>query len=257
MSVLTSPVPLHLTQTSAFRVGVLQVQPGFTDLSTGTPSVTSWFWDFGDGGTSSAPNPTHNYTTAGTYSVLLLVGNGAAVDSIRKNIIISDPPSITVSPTNICPGGSVTLFPITTASGAATYVWSPATDLSSATTKAPKCTTPVTRTYTVTVTDTTGCQASTTVRVTVLTAPSISAVPLGSATICEGDSVRLSGTGGTSYTWSPGHLVSDSTDPAPLYQMYNNHIVHRDGFRRNVYKHRYFNDHGGTRASSRYHFSHR
>src|ERR1035437_1138886 len=39
----------------------------FTDESTGSPST--WAWDFGDGGTSSEQNPTHTYSTSGTYTV--------------------------------------------------------------------------------------------------------------------------------------------------------------------------------------------
>ncbi|WP_292465926.1 PGF-pre-PGF domain-containing protein [Methanolobus sp.] len=45
----------------------------FTDLSTNSP--TAWAWDFGDGATSSAQNPTHTYTSAGNYAVSLNVSN--------------------------------------------------------------------------------------------------------------------------------------------------------------------------------------
>lgn len=40
----------------------------FTDNSTG---ATAWFWDFGDGSTSTAQNPSHAYYTAGDYVVSL------------------------------------------------------------------------------------------------------------------------------------------------------------------------------------------
>ena len=51
----------------------------FTDASTNTP--TSWAWDFGDGGTSSAQNPTHTFSTAGTYTVTLIPANAAGTGS--------------------------------------------------------------------------------------------------------------------------------------------------------------------------------
>jgi len=53
----------------------------FTD---NTPNATSWNWDFGDGTTSNQQNPTHFYTTAGTYWVSLVAGNGVCygADSI-------------------------------------------------------------------------------------------------------------------------------------------------------------------------------
>ena len=41
----------------------------FTDSTTNNP--TSWNWDFGDGNSSTAQNPTHVYATAGTYDVKL------------------------------------------------------------------------------------------------------------------------------------------------------------------------------------------
>ena len=47
----------------------------FTDSSTGT-SITNRRWDFGDGNVSNyvvATNPSHRYSSAGTYSVNLTV----------------------------------------------------------------------------------------------------------------------------------------------------------------------------------------
>ncbi|MFT5821266.1 MAG: gliding motility-associated-like protein [Crocinitomix sp.] len=40
----------------------------FTDLST---LPDTWFWDFGDGATSTLQNPIHNYTSGGTFTVTL------------------------------------------------------------------------------------------------------------------------------------------------------------------------------------------
>jgi PKD repeat protein len=52
----------------------------FTDQSTGDP--TSWSWDFGDGGSSTAQNPLHEYATAGTYTVSLTVTSEAGTDTL-------------------------------------------------------------------------------------------------------------------------------------------------------------------------------
>jgi PKD repeat protein len=49
--------------------GAAPLAVNFVNTSTG--DVTAWQWDFGDGTSSSAQNPSHTYTTAGTYSPVL------------------------------------------------------------------------------------------------------------------------------------------------------------------------------------------
>jgi C1A family cysteine protease/uncharacterized membrane protein len=54
----------------------------FTDSSTGSP--TSWNWNFGDGSTSTAKNPSHTYTSAGTYTVSLNATNSAGSNTLTR-----------------------------------------------------------------------------------------------------------------------------------------------------------------------------
>jgi len=54
----------------------------FTDLSWWSP--TSWDWSFGDGGTSEAQHPSHEYTTANTYTVGLTAYNACGQDTETK-----------------------------------------------------------------------------------------------------------------------------------------------------------------------------
>ncbi len=60
----------------------------FTNTSTGTGSL-SYFWNFGDGGTSTATNPSHNFTSGGSYTVTLIVKNsyGCTDTLIKPNAI--------------------------------------------------------------------------------------------------------------------------------------------------------------------------
>ena len=61
----------------------------FTDTSTG--DVSSWLWDFGDGETSTEQNPTHRYSSAGTYTVTLTATGPAGSDSeIKVDYIVID-----------------------------------------------------------------------------------------------------------------------------------------------------------------------
>lgn len=58
----------------------------FTDQSSGAP--TSWSWNFGDGGNSSAQNPSHTYTSAGNYTVTLTATNAQGSDNeVKTNYV--------------------------------------------------------------------------------------------------------------------------------------------------------------------------
>jgi len=59
----------------------------FTDLSTNNP--TSWNWNFGDGDTSTAQNPSHTYLASGTYNVTLIACNAFGCDTtVFNNYIV-------------------------------------------------------------------------------------------------------------------------------------------------------------------------
>jgi PKD repeat protein len=64
------------------RSGLVPLTVEFEDGSAGGP--TAWAWDFGDGGTSTAQNPSHEYTTIGTYTVTLTVTNTLGDDTMTK-----------------------------------------------------------------------------------------------------------------------------------------------------------------------------
>lgn len=95
----------------------------FTDTSTGNP--TSWTWNFGDNQTSTARNPSHIYTTAGTYTVTLTVTNSGGSNTTSRQINVSvAPPTVdfTFSPTSPTTSTPVT-FTQQTSGGATTFAW--------------------------------------------------------------------------------------------------------------------------------------
>jgi len=131
-----------------------KVVVSFTDTSL--EDITSWAWDFGDGGTSTSQNPQHTYTTAGEYTVSLTVTNNAGSDTATQDITIwiggpevlydaQDASSATAD------DGEVTL----TVSGAEplSYLWSDGGTGKDRTGLAPG-------TYSVTVTDNNGCETT-------------------------------------------------------------------------------------------------
>ena len=64
----------------------------FTDGSTDSNNdITTWAWDFGDGNTSSAQNPVHAFSAAGTYDVKLTVTDrGERSNEVMHSVTVSD-----------------------------------------------------------------------------------------------------------------------------------------------------------------------
>ena len=60
----------------------------FEDASTLLPS--SWSWSFGDGSTSERQNPTHTYSHAGLYDVVLTVSNHVGADTGSQTVSVRD-----------------------------------------------------------------------------------------------------------------------------------------------------------------------
>jgi PKD repeat protein len=70
--------------------GTVPLTVQFTDESTeGGSAIASWIWDFGDGHSSRASNPTHTYDSIGTYTVALTVENSTEGDTEVKTSYIS------------------------------------------------------------------------------------------------------------------------------------------------------------------------
>lgn len=59
----------------------------FADESKFSPN--SWFWQFGDGNTSTQRNPSHMYAKAGTYKVSLRVTNSTGFDTTSSMITVN------------------------------------------------------------------------------------------------------------------------------------------------------------------------
>jgi PKD repeat protein len=123
-------------------------------------------WNFGDGHTGTGTSVIHNFTTAGSYTITATVADTADVcsDSSSTSVSVSNINSCSASINSTSFG---TLFTLSTSvvqgAGPYTYQWSCSSDSSfSSTSPDPTTTVPVNTptTYCVTVTDTTGCQAT-------------------------------------------------------------------------------------------------
>jgi hypothetical protein len=126
--------------------------------------ASSYLWDNGAGNgaiQNVTPTQTTVYTVTGTDA-----NNCSNTDNVT--ITVEDVPTVTVSSSNlsICPGGTVSM----TASGADSYIWSPTSGLSSATSAAVVATPSTTTTYTVEGTNNCGTDTED-ITVTVLPTP--------------------------------------------------------------------------------------
>jgi hypothetical protein len=130
--------------------------------------------------------------------------NGCSSYSNPISVNVQQAPNASIvayGPTTFCAGGSVNLA----CSGGGTYAWSNA-----ATTQGISATT--SGVYQLVITGTNGCTStSNAINVTVLPVPTALITPSGSTTFCEGGSVDLVASGGTSYAWSNNQTTSTIT----------------------------------------------
>ena len=82
-----TPTPAGKAPDVDFDVSVNGLDARFKNHTKG---AASWTWDFGDGSTSTARNPSHAYAHAGTYHVVLrAVGESGGTDSLTKTVVVA------------------------------------------------------------------------------------------------------------------------------------------------------------------------
>ncbi len=114
-STAVSTVTLNASPQAGFNgadEGCAPLDVSFTNTSA---NIAGSFWDFGDGGNSTATNPVHYYSSPGTYNVSLLVTNAAGCsNSITQQAIVKVYPNPTailnVSDTSISESDPVVYF---------------------------------------------------------------------------------------------------------------------------------------------------
>ncbi len=187
----------------------------FTDTSK---SANSWSWNFGDGGTSTAQNPVHTYTAAGTYTVTQIAFNGANSDTVIQPNYITVYPSataaFTASSTTVCVGQAATFTNSST--NATSYTWNFGDGGSSAATN-PTHTYTSTGTYTVSLIAITsnGCNDTINQPITVLSS-SVTSTFSQSPNGCAPVTINFTNTslGATGYVWNFGNGQTATTTTA-------------------------------------------
>ena len=161
---------------------------------------TSYLWSGNNATTQS-----NAILTSGNYTVTVMNAAGCTATSTPTTVIVNPLPVATITPsgaTTFCQGGNVVL----TAGPATgvTYLWS-----NGLTT--PTITATASGNYSVVVTSSAGCSATATaVTVTVNALPLAAISTIGATTFCQGGSVTLMATPGTSYLWSGSGATTQS-----------------------------------------------
>jgi len=86
--------PLQATAAAVPTSGQIPVNVAFTGTATGGTPPYSYSWNFGDGSaTSTAQNPSHTYTAAGTYKATLTVTDSASpVHTATSSVTVTATP---------------------------------------------------------------------------------------------------------------------------------------------------------------------
>jgi gliding motility-associated-like protein len=231
----TSPVAVTVNPLPVATPGAAVTLCGGGSAQLGAAAVAgnTYSWSPAAGlssATSANPTVTLTNTTGAplTQTYTLTTTNAAGCTSTATVVVTANPLPIAVpgAAATYCSGGTVQLGAAPVAG--LTYSWSPSMGLTSANAANPSVTltnttgTPITQTYTLTVTNpATGCQATGTVAVTVNPLPV--ATPGAAVTFCAGGSAQLGGAAvaGTTYSWSPAAGLSSATSANPTVTLPN------------------------------------
>jgi hypothetical protein len=201
----TSPLNSALT----VATNTVFCQGDSTLLSVAAQSGMSYQWKNNTVNVNGATNPSYYAKAAGNYMVAITGGTNCSTSSLSQSIAVTAAPVLTVIATSsaVCMGQPVTI----TASGADTYTFTGGISNSVAFTPTASATYSISGTSTLT-----ACKAKTTKSITVNALPSITGVT-SSSMICSGQTTTLSITGtlGTTYTWTPGNLNGASVAVSP------------------------------------------
>lgn len=115
VEVLPNPV-------SAFSYEVIG---DIVDFSNQSQNANSYNWNFGDGESSTDPNPLHVYQQDGTYDVTLIVTGPCGTDTFTSTVVVSTLPTagFSASQTGGCQPFEVQFFNSST-SNATEFLWS-------------------------------------------------------------------------------------------------------------------------------------
>lgn len=200
---ITQPTAISTSISSSTNVSCNGGSDGSATVSVSggtTPYAYSW--------TSGSTSATASSLAAGTYTCTVTDAGGCVK---TQTVTITEPTVLSVSTSVVnssCSGsdGSITLS-VSGGTPGYTYSWSTGATTQNVSGLSAGV-------YTVTITDTNGCQISKTSTVTTSNPPTITASS-ADASLCSGGSTTLTAGGGATYSWMPGSLSGSSVNVSP------------------------------------------
>ncbi|MBK9146624.1 MAG: PKD domain-containing protein [Flavobacteriales bacterium] len=113
------------------NVGIQVANLCFGETSVLTPvigtdpgnPVTNWAWDFGDGGTSTLQSPTHQYASAGPYTITLSVTTPYCGNTGTQAVNVQARPNASFTPVPVLGCSPMNVSFTNTSTGATQYLW--------------------------------------------------------------------------------------------------------------------------------------
>ncbi|MFC2111556.1 hypothetical protein ACFLQ5_03810, partial [Bacteroidota bacterium] len=150
---------------------------------------------------TASPTVSTNYSIVGTAS------NGC-LDTIQIPVVVNNRPTVTATAASsgICINDTTSI----NASGAVSYSWYPAANISGTSGNPVSVFPPATTTYHAIGTDANGCKDTAHIPITVNPLPEMIMSPKSSV-ICKGDTAYISASGAVSYSWTPTANINPTT----------------------------------------------
>lgn len=194
----------------------------FTDL---TPSADRWFWNFGNGTSSSAKNPVVQYKDTGTYNIRLIAWSNGCSDTLTKTNYITISPGIARFKTVYNCTDRLQISFIDTSVIPQSWLWNFG-DSTTSTTQNPVHTYSADKNYTVTLTVTNGSCTDTTSAL-IYTGSAITDFKSVKDSICKADSILFTAIPAmplrvVKYSWDFGDGVTQTTTKTAISHFYNN-----------------------------------
>lgn len=89
-SITINSAPFFLADFDLMNDTLLLSEGATLGIINNSTNATAYFWDFGDGNTSSGNNPSHTYFSEGLYNIKLIAYNNNCSKELEKTVVVVD-----------------------------------------------------------------------------------------------------------------------------------------------------------------------